>query len=180
MAVCEIAGSVIREHQPPRSLRARCPSCPGMASSAPDPPIPGIMLRPATAEDVTAVLEFWRVAAEDTDRPVDRPAAVDALIACDESALLLAVPEDTIVGCVIAGWDGWRAHLYRLAVHPDWRRRGLARWLLTVAEQRLRAHGAIRIDAMVLDGNEAGQAIWRTAGYSRQENWSRWVKPLPR
>ena len=68
---------------------------------------------------------------------MDRPAAVAGLIARDGSALLLAVHEETIVGCVIVGWDGWRAHLYRLAVHPDWRRRGLARWLLMVAEQRL-------------------------------------------
>jgi hypothetical protein len=31
---------------------------------------------------------------------------------------------------------------------------------------------------MVLDGNDAGHAIWSAAGYSRQDNWSRWVKPL--
>jgi ribosomal protein S18 acetylase RimI-like enzyme len=151
-----------------------------MTPSSSEPPLAGVTLRPATAEDVTNVLGFWRLAAEDTDRPADRPEAVEALLARDPSALLLAVSEEQIVGCVIIGWDGWRAHLYRLAVHPEWRRRGLARWLLTIAEQRLQAHGAIRIDAMVLDGNDAGHAIWSAAGYSRQENWSRWVKPVTR
>lgn len=151
-----------------------------MTPTAPEPPIPGVTFRPATADDVTEVLRFWRLAAEDRDRPADRPAAVDALIARDQSALLLAVNQEQIVGCVIVGWDGWRAHLYRLAVHPEWRRRGLARWLLVMAQERLRAHGAIRIDAMVRDGNDVGQAIWSAAGYSRQDNWSRWVKPLRR
>jgi ribosomal protein S18 acetylase RimI-like enzyme len=148
------------------------------AAGPTSPPIPGVILRAAAAGDINDILEFWRLAAEDTDRPVDRPEAVKALVAHDPAALLLAFHQATIIGCVILGWDGWRAHLYRLAVHPDHRRRGLARWLLTAAEQRLRGQGAIRMDAMVLDGNDAGSAIWSAAGYSRQDNWSRWVKPL--
>ena len=150
------------------------------AAGRASPPIPGVILRAAAREDIGDILAFWRLAAEDTDRPVDRPQAVEALIARDPAAFLLAIHEETIVGCVIVGWDGWRAHLYRLAVHPDHRRRGLASWLLTAAEQRLREHGAIRIDAMVLDSNDAGYAIWSAAGYNRQKNWSRWVKPLSR
>ncbi len=82
------------------------------------------------------------------------------------------------VACVIVGWDGWRAHIYRLAVHPEYRRRGLARWLLRVAEQRLRTTTAIRIEAMVLDSNEPADVVWTNAGYTRQANWSRWVTPL--
>ena len=148
------------------------------ALRTPEPPIPGVTLRAAVLEDVDDILGFWSLAAEDTDRPADRPKAVEALIARDPAVLLLAIHEEMIVGCVVVGWDGWRAHLYRLAVRPDHRRRGRATWLLTVAEQRLRHHGAIRIDAMVLDGNDAAHAIWSAAGYSRQDNWSRWVKPL--
>ena len=41
---------------------------------------------------------------------------------------------DRVVGTVIAGWDGWRAHLYRLAVAPDLRGRGIARQLLPVKD----------------------------------------------
>ena len=120
------------------------------ALRTPEPPIPGVTLRAAVLEDVDDILGFWSLAAEDTDRPADRPKAVEALIARDPAVLLLAIHEEMIVGCVVVGWDGWRAHLYRLAVRPDHRRRGLATWLLTVAEQRLRHHGAIRIDAMSL------------------------------
>jgi ribosomal protein S18 acetylase RimI-like enzyme len=146
--------------------------------STPEPPIDGVTLRPADPGDVDSVLAFWRVAAEDADRPADRREAVVELIARDPDALLLAIRDDLIIGCVIAGWDGWRAHLYRLAVHPDQRRRGLARWLLDAAELRLRARGAIRLDAMVLDGNDSAHRVWSTAGYGRQESWSRWVKPV--
>jgi ribosomal protein S18 acetylase RimI-like enzyme len=141
-------------------------------------PLAGATVRVATLADVDDVLAFWRAAAEDSDRPADRREAVQRLIARDPDALLLVVASDGILGCVVIGWDGWRAHIYRLAVHPDHRRRGLGRWLLELAEQRLRAGGAIRIDAMVLDANTSAHGLWSAAGYTRQQNWSRWVKPL--
>lgn len=137
-----------------------------------------VVLRTATKQDIDALLAFWNVAAEDADRPTDRRDAVETLIARDPDALLIALINDRIVGCVIAGWDGWRAHLYRLAVHPDHRRQGLARQLLEVAEQRLIDLGAIRLDAMVLNDNQLGQRLWSASGYASQTSWSRWVKPV--
>lgn len=49
------------------------------------------------------------------------------------------------MGSVIAGWDGRRGSLYRLAVAPDYRRQGLGRRLLDVAEGRLASSGAARL-----------------------------------
>ena len=87
----------------------------------------------------------------------------------------MAADEGVLVGSVIAGWDGWRAHLYRLAVRPDRRRQGIGVALLAAAEERLRALGARRIDAMVLDRNELGQRLWSARDHRRQDEWSRWV-----
>jgi ribosomal protein S18 acetylase RimI-like enzyme len=135
-------------------------------------------LRAAAAADIEALLELWREAAENDSRPADTRGAVAALLKRDPAAVILAERGGELAGSVIAGWDGWRAHLYRLAVRPAWRRRGAGTALLAAAEQRYRALGAARIDAMVLDRNDLGQALWRAAGYRKQADWRRWVKEL--
>ena len=137
-----------------------------------------LTFRPATAADVYAVLSFWLESAENAARPADSADAVRRLLDRDPDALILALRSGEIVGSVIAGYDGWRCHLYRLAVSPGERRRGVGRRLLEYAEQRLVDVGATRLDAMVLEGNDLGRDVWERNGYAPQPEWRRWVKPL--
>ncbi|MEU8269915.1 GNAT family N-acetyltransferase [Sphaerisporangium sp. NPDC049002] len=137
----------------------------------------GLAVRNGMAEDVEAVLAFWLVAAEGTDRH-DSAESVRRLIERDPEALLVAEVGGRMVGTLIAGWDGWRCHLYRLAVDPAHRRRGISRMLLDAAERRFVEHGGMRADAMVLHDNTLAHHAWTAAGYVRQEEWGRWVKPF--
>ncbi|MBO0844694.1 MAG: GNAT family N-acetyltransferase [Nocardioides sp.] len=137
-----------------------------------------VNFRSAETHDIRAILSFWKRAAEDSNRPTDRTTALERLIQRDSDALLLAEAGDRIVGSIIVGWDGWRCHVYRLAVDPDWRRQGIGRSLLSRAEERFVAFGGTRADAMVLDDNHLAHLAWTAAGYAHQPEWSRWVKPL--
>ncbi|MEU4410457.1 GNAT family N-acetyltransferase [Streptosporangium sp. NPDC023963] len=136
-----------------------------------------VNIRYGRIEDVEALLAFWLVAAEGTDRH-DDPAKVVALIERDPEAVLIAEIGQKMAGTLLAGWDGWRAHLYRLAVDPALRRRGVGTALIRAAEARFAAFGAFRVDAMVLHDNEPAHHAWGAAGYAPQPQWSRWVKPL--
>lgn len=135
-------------------------------------------LRTAGPDEVDVLLDLWREAAENDARPADTREAVAALLRRDPDALLVADDGGEIIGSVIAGWDGWRFHLYRLAVRPERRGQGIGSALVAAAEERFRALNAGRADAMVLEGNELGQGLWRARGYQPQEEWRRWVKPL--
>ncbi|MFD7733044.1 GNAT family N-acetyltransferase [Kitasatospora phosalacinea] len=134
-------------------------------------------LRAARPADIDAVLAFWAESAEGTSISDDR-AGVARLLERDPQALILAEHEGALLGTVIAGWDGWRCHLYRLAVHPAARRRGIGTALLDAAHARFTAAGGRRADAMVLDRNELGRSAWKAAGYDREDQWRRWTKPL--
>lgn len=136
-----------------------------------------LRIRPADHPDIDTVLRFWREAAEGTSISDDRE-GVERLVTRDPEALILAELDGELVGTVIAGFDGWRCHLYRLAVHPDRRRRGIGGALLTAAEERFVRLGGRRGDAMVLTANENAHHAWRAAGYAPEERWRRWVKPL--
>ncbi|MER7407415.1 GNAT family N-acetyltransferase [Streptomyces sp. NPDC000070] len=136
-----------------------------------------LRIRAATPEDLDAVLAFWKVAAEGTSISDDRT-GMERLVARDPEALILAERDGELAGTVIAGFDGWRCHLYRLAVHPDHRRQGIASALLAAAEERFVRLGGRRADAMVLTRNETAHLAWGAAGYAPEEKWRRWVKPL--
>lgn len=136
------------------------------------------MLRTATVDDVEALLAFWLEAGENDSRPADSADAVRRQVERDPQALVVITLDERIVGSVIAGWDGWRAHVYRLAVHPGARRHGLGRMLLAHVESRFAALGATRVDAMVLEGNNLGRSIWQAAGYAPQDDWRRWVTTI--
>jgi len=137
-----------------------------------------LSIRAARPDELAAILAFWQAAAENAHRPADSTGALAALHLRDPDALLVAVDGPEIVGTIIAGWDGWRCHLYRLAVAPSRRRQGIGRRLIEAAEERFRVLGGSRADAMVLDDNDQAHWIWGGAGYARQADWSRWVKPL--
>lgn len=137
----------------------------------------GVAIRRGRRQDVEALLEFWVEAGENHGRPADRAVLVETLLSRDPDSLIVAESGGSIVGTVIAGWDGWRAHLYRLAVAPSHRGRGIARLLVQHAEARLRGLGAIRFDAMVLTSNATGAAAWEAMDYRPQDEWTRWVKP---
>jgi ribosomal protein S18 acetylase RimI-like enzyme len=136
-----------------------------------------VEIRHGRGDDADRLLDFWHQAAEGISITDDRD-GVRRLLDRDAAAVLVAEADGEMVGTVIAGWDGWRCHLYRLAVSPAHRRRGIGHALLEAAEQRFLELGGRRGDAMVLDDNALAHHAWKAAGYAPQTQWTRWIKPF--
>jgi ribosomal protein S18 acetylase RimI-like enzyme len=136
------------------------------------------VVRAGRLEDVPAVLLFWRHA-KSVASSTDDPIGVHALLARDPEALLVAKLDGRVVGTLIVGWDGWRAGLYRLAVDPSLRRRGIGGSLVREAERRLSDIGARRVAAVVIGEHDHAVGFWRAMGYEHDARVSRFVRDLP-
>ena len=136
-------------------------------------------MRAAVASDLPTVLGIW-AASEAEPTVTDDESSLRRLLHRDPDALLVVELEDAVVGTLIATWDGWRGHFYRLAVLPQHRRRGLATELVRAGEQRLFERGARRLNAIVVDGHAGATGLWGAAGYHPQSHRLRFVKNTPR
>ncbi|HEY4349239.1 MAG TPA: GNAT family N-acetyltransferase [Gaiellaceae bacterium] len=109
----------------------------------------------------------------------DTVECVSAVIAADHAWLLLAELDGQLAGTVIAGWDGWRGNIHRLAVAPEARRRGIALALVREAEQILAERGALRLSALVLLDHDDAVGFWTSAGYCLEAQMGRFIRDVP-
>ena len=136
-----------------------------------------LSIRDAHLEDVEAVLNLWR-AAEATPGVTDTSADLCRAISDSPATVLLAEMDGLLVGSIILAFDGWRGNIYRLAVDPDARRRGVARALVAEVERRLSAQGVKRITALVEKAHPRAMGFWEAVGYRVDERIVRRVRNL--
>jgi ribosomal protein S18 acetylase RimI-like enzyme len=137
----------------------------------------GVTVRTCESQELEAVLEVWR-RAEAEPSVSDDLGSLRHLLGHAPWSLLVAELEGEIVGTLIAAWDGWRGNLYRLAVVPQHRRRGIGRNLVRDGELALRSQGAVRLAAIVVEDHDQATGFWEAAGYERQSLRLRFVKNL--
>src|SRR5438132_6705417 len=104
-------------------------------------------IREARADEAEALLELWKLTGSGPSI-TDTPEHLRMLTEQAPDLFLVADSEARLIGSILGGWDNWRGHIYRLALHSDFRRRGLARALTDEIVKRLRSHGARRIHAI--------------------------------
>jgi ribosomal protein S18 acetylase RimI-like enzyme len=138
-----------------------------------------LAVRLGRVEDAPGVLGLWSLARSDHAVTQDRASDLEHLITETPSSLFVAeTAAGELVGALIAAWDGWRGNMYRLAVHPDYRRRGIGRKLLDVGEAHLRSLGGRRVTALVAYDDTVAAGFWDAVGYPVDPDIGRRVRNL--
>jgi ribosomal protein S18 acetylase RimI-like enzyme len=137
-----------------------------------------ISVRRCTHDDIDAVLRLWSLARSQHASTPDRREDIENLVKGGPAALLVAETSEEVVGAVIAGWDGWRGNIYRLATHQDYRRLGIGLRLTRAAESYFREQGVERVTALVAFNDQAAGSFWNAAGYPQDGEIGRRVRNI--
>ena len=137
-----------------------------------------IAIRPVRGNELAAVLRLWEEADVTPPSVTDSIEGLTRLIQEPGAILLVAAIDGRIIGSVIGGWDGWRGNIYRLAVTPEYRRRGVARQLVEEISSALFDKGADRLSALVEHEHPWAIGFWeslRDLGYENDPRFARYI-----
>jgi ribosomal protein S18 acetylase RimI-like enzyme len=129
-------------------------------------------------EECATVLGLWSEAGS-AKSATDTVEVLGRLVKNSGDLFLVARDGDKVIGSIIGGWDGWRGHIYRLAISPGYRRLRVAERLTKELEGRLTAKGAVRIFALVEMEKLHGVGFWDSPaaeGYSHAEGVGLYIK----
>ena len=133
-------------------------------------------IRECRSEEAEALLALWQAAGTSpsiTDTIADVRRVIEST-----AFVLVAEADQRIVASLIAAFDGWRGNMYRIAVHPNYRRYGIGRALVEEGEKCLTKHGAKRITALVEEKYPWATAFWSSVGYEIEPGILRFFRNL--
>ena len=131
-----------------------------------------LSVRPFQHGEREALQRLWARVFPD-DPPWNAPEVmIENKLKVQPELILVGKVDGTLVGAVIAGFDGVRGWIYHLAIAPEYRRRGFATQLVRAAEDGLRRLGCPKVNLQVRAVNHEVVAFYRSIGYEIEERVS--------
>jgi len=133
---------------------------------------PSIQIVPYEESDRDAVIALWRVVFPNEPAHNDPTRVIQNKLAVQRDLFFVAKVGTQVIGTAIAGYDGHRGWVYKLAVSPAYQRQGIGRVLMKHVETTLRRLGCPKLNLQVRSTNAAVVAFYRACGYVVEENIS--------
>ncbi len=128
-------------------------------------------LRRLTIDDHAAILTLWQRAGLHSIRPGGRDSRPEFEKQFAGGQIAIGLEEDgRLIGVVIATNDTRKGWINRLAIDPDYRRKGYGERLVHAAEDALHEAGMHLIAAFVEESNAASLSLFEKLGYATHQH----------
>ncbi|UCH11626.1 MAG: ribosomal protein S18-alanine N-acetyltransferase [Fidelibacterota bacterium] len=121
-----------------------------------------MLIREAQNQDIDQLMAIEELC---YDHPWPREAFEEEIEQADIGAGIVAEDEGLLVGFLTGMMVAHEFHLHNMAVHPDFRGRGIGRELLAAVESMCREKDIVRILLEVREDNEIARHLYLSMGF---------------
>lgn len=131
------------------------------------------MIRDFELRDINEIVEILKLNDQYGFPEVDGPEAMKRVHNCSAARFLVCEMEGKVVGVVRGNYDGSRAMIHQLSVHPSYQRRGIGTALVKEIVRRFQQMGAPTVTVTVTDKS---LPFWEKVGFKKTKvflvgNW---------
>ena len=121
--------------------------------------------------DRDAVVALWRRCGL-VQPEADPHGDIDRKLAAQPDLFFVEIIDHTLVGTVMAGYEGHRGWINYLAVEPKARRQGIGSRLMRHAEDELAKLGCPKVNLQVRGSNATVASFYESIGYQLEDRLS--------
>ena len=123
-----------------------------------------MLIRDFQLKDIDEIVEVLKLNNQYGFPEVDGPEAMKRVKACSAAVFLVCEIDGRVVGVVRGNYDGSRAIIHQLSVHPAYQRRGLGAALVREIVKKFQQMGAPTVSATV---TERSLPFWQKVGFRK-------------
>lgn len=128
-------------------------------------------IRKMKCEDYTNVYNLWMACAGmGLNNLDDSQEGITKFLQRNPDTCFVATETDIIVGVILVGSDGRRGYIYHTAVHPNYRKQGIAKKLVKKSLEALEEIGINKVALVVFKHNENGNEFWEKLGFTERKD----------
>jgi N-acetylglutamate synthase-like GNAT family acetyltransferase len=124
-----------------------------------------MIIRDFKPSDINDIIEILKLNNQYAFSEVDGPEAMKRVASCPAAIFLVCESEGKVVGVIRGTYDGSRAMIHQLSVHPSHQRRGIGKALVKEIVKRFQKMGAPTVSATI---TEESLPFWEKIGFKRK------------
>ncbi len=120
-----------------------------------------------TIDDYDEIVNLWKAAGlKFKPNGRDNKTEIEKQLKRYPDMFLGAFENDKLIGIVLLTDDGRKGWINRLAVHPEYRKKGVAQELIKKSEEHFRKKGIYLFAALIEDWNIPSMNLFKKMGYT--------------